>query len=139
MSASDYGETDGIGVSGFSLFVPRFRVPLEEWCKWTGSAWARVEKNVGRSFRVAGPHESIYTMAANAALSLIRKYEVNPEEIGYLALGTESSTDNSAGAIIVKGMLDQALFGSTTERVVRRAPCPVLTVRLAEHEFVDGD
>ena len=38
-----------------------------------------------------------------------------------------------------KGMLDQALFGSTTERVVRRAPCPVLTVRLAEHEFVDGD
>jgi nucleotide-binding universal stress UspA family protein len=38
-----------------------------------------------------------------------------------------------------KGMLDQALFGSTTERVVRRAPCPVLTVRLAEHAFVDGD
>lgn len=36
-----------------------------------------------------------------------------------------------------KGVLDQALFGSTTERVVRKAPCPVLTVRLAEHEFVD--
>lgn len=35
-----------------------------------------------------------------------------------------------------KGMLDQALFGSTTERVVRKAPCPVLTVRLSEHEFV---
>jgi nucleotide-binding universal stress UspA family protein len=38
-----------------------------------------------------------------------------------------------------KGMLDQALFGSTTERVVRRAPCPVLTVRMAGHEFVDND
>ena len=38
-----------------------------------------------------------------------------------------------------KGMLDQALFGSTTERVVRRAPCPVLTVRMAEHEFVECD
>ncbi len=38
-----------------------------------------------------------------------------------------------------KGMLDQALFGSTTERVVRRAPCPVLTVRKPEHEFVEGD
>jgi nucleotide-binding universal stress UspA family protein len=36
-----------------------------------------------------------------------------------------------------KGVLDQALFGSTTERVVRKAPCPVLTVRLSEHEFVD--
>lgn len=35
-----------------------------------------------------------------------------------------------------KGVLDQALFGSTTERVVRKAPCPVLTCRVAEHEFI---
>lgn len=35
-----------------------------------------------------------------------------------------------------KGVLDQALFGSTTERVVRKAPCPVLTCRVSEHEFV---
>jgi nucleotide-binding universal stress UspA family protein len=38
-----------------------------------------------------------------------------------------------------KGMLDQALFGSTTERVVRRAPCQVLSVRLAEHAFVHAE
>ncbi len=49
-------------------------------------------------------------------------------EIDMIVLGTHG-----------KGMLDQALFGSTTERVVRRAPCPVLTVRLSEHEFIDGD
>jgi nucleotide-binding universal stress UspA family protein len=36
-----------------------------------------------------------------------------------------------------KGVLDHALFGSTTERVVRKAPCPVLVCRLAEHEFID--
>jgi nucleotide-binding universal stress UspA family protein len=36
-----------------------------------------------------------------------------------------------------KGLLDTALFGSTTERVVRKAPCPVLTCRPAEHDFVD--
>jgi nucleotide-binding universal stress UspA family protein len=28
------------------------------------------------------------------------------------------------------------LIGSTTEKVVRKAPCPVLTVRPKEHEFV---
>ena len=49
-------------------------------------------------------------------------------EVDMIVLGTHG-----------KGMLDQALFGSTTERVVRRAPCPVLTVRQAEHEFVEGD
>jgi nucleotide-binding universal stress UspA family protein len=32
-----------------------------------------------------------------------------------------------------RGVLDHALFGSTTERVVRKAPCPVLTCRLPEH------
>ena len=32
--------------------------------------------------------------------------------------------------------LMHALIGSTAERVVRKAPCPVLTVRSGEHEFV---
>jgi nucleotide-binding universal stress UspA family protein len=38
-----------------------------------------------------------------------------------------------------RGVLDKALFGSTTERVVRKAPCPVLTCHLVEHEFVSPD
>lgn len=32
--------------------------------------------------------------------------------------------------------LKHALLGSTAERVVRHAPCPVLVVRQVEHEFV---
>jgi nucleotide-binding universal stress UspA family protein len=35
--------------------------------------------------------------------------------------------------------LKHALLGSTTERVVRHAPCPVLVVRPREHEFVRTD
>ena len=34
--------------------------------------------------------------------------------------------------------LKHVLMGSTAERVVRHAPCPVLTVRQHEHEFVDA-
>lgn len=53
------------------------------------------------------------------------------------------AAENAVDMIVLgthgKGVLDQALFGSTTERVVRRAPCPVLTVRTVEHEFVAGD
>jgi len=56
-----------------------------------------------------------------------------------LAQGTPSAEiiriakDEPVDLIVVgshgKGLLDHALFGSTTERVVRKAPCPVLTCR----------
>ena len=36
-----------------------------------------------------------------------------------------------------RGGVSHMLLGSIAEKVVRRAPCPVLTVRQPEHEFVD--
>ena len=38
-----------------------------------------------------------------------------------------------------RGTLAQILVGSVAERVVRTAPCPVLTVRHPEHEFIHAD
>ncbi|HVB37840.1 MAG TPA: universal stress protein [Vicinamibacterales bacterium] len=35
-----------------------------------------------------------------------------------------------------RGAVGHLLLGSVAERVVRKAPCPVLTVRHPEHEFV---
>jgi hydroxymethylglutaryl-CoA synthase len=98
-----------VGVSGCTVFLPPFRVRLQDWCEWTGNSWEKVRTNVGHSFRVAGPNDSVYTLAATAALRLIVNYDLNPEEIGFIGFGTESSTDNSAGGIIIRGMLDDAL------------------------------
>ena len=72
------------GVSAMSLYVPRLRVPLEAWCEWTGNAWDKISAVVGRSFRVPGRHENVYTMAANAVLRLIRQNDVDPARIGFL-------------------------------------------------------
>ncbi len=35
-----------------------------------------------------------------------------------------------------RGAIAHMLLGSTTEKVVRKAPCAVLTIRAGEHEFV---
>jgi nucleotide-binding universal stress UspA family protein len=71
-----------------------------------------------------------------AVSELVAQGKPSAEIIRYAA---ENGVDMIVLGTHGKGMLDQALFGSTTERVVRRAPCPVLTVRMAGHEFVDGD
>lgn len=98
-----------VGISGLAIYVPPYRVDLKRWCEWSGAEWEKIEQVVGTGFRLPGPQQSIYTMAANSVLRLIDAYNIDPCKVGYLALGTESSTDNSAGAVIIKGMVDGAL------------------------------
>ena len=38
-----------------------------------------------------------------------------------------------------RGALDRMLMGSVADKVIRQAPCPVLTVHYPEHEFVGPD
>lgn len=107
-----------------SLYVPPFRVQLRDWCEWTGNDWNKVKAVVGQSFRVCGRHENVYTMAANAVLRLILDNDLDPRRIGFLGLGTESSTDNAAGAVIVRGMLDRALPALGRPRLSRNLEVP---------------
>ena len=113
-----------IGISGLAAYVPPYRVWLEDWCKWTGNQWPKIREVVGRSFRVRGPDHSVYTLAATAVMRLIEQYDVDPGQVKFLGLGTESSTDNSAGAIIVKGMVDQALIARGKAPISRSCEVP---------------
>jgi nucleotide-binding universal stress UspA family protein len=51
----------------------------------------------------------------------------------------KSAKDKNADLIVIgthgRTGIDHMLFGSTAEKVVRKAPCPVLTVRIAGKEF----
>jgi hydroxymethylglutaryl-CoA synthase len=113
-----------IGISGFASYIPRYRVKLADWCKWTGDNWDKVRAVVGSSFRMRGPNENAYTMAATAVLRLIDQYQIDPQQVGYLALGTESSTDNSAGAVIVKGMVNKGLTATGKNKLRRACEVP---------------
>jgi len=113
-----------IGISGLAAYVPPYRVWLEDWCDWTNNQWPKIREVVGRSFRVRGPDHSVYTMAANAVLRLIEQYDVDPARVKFLGLGTESSTDNSAGAIIIKGMVDEALVARGRPPISRSCEVP---------------
>jgi len=56
---------------------------------------------------------------------------------------TDYSTTADIDVIVMgthgRGMLGHLFMGSVAERVVRIAPCPVLTLRNPEHEFVFPD
>jgi hydroxymethylglutaryl-CoA synthase len=112
------------GISAMSVYLPRFRVCLEDWCDWTGNSWNKVQTVVGHSFRVFGDHENVYTMAANAVLRLIQQNQIDPQSIGFLGFGTESSRDNSAGAVIIRGMVDRALEELGLPRLSRNLEIP---------------
>lgn len=113
-----------VGISGFAVYLPCYRVNLEDWCQWTGDIWDKVASVVGRSFRMRAPNENAYTMAATAVMRLIQRYDIDPRRVGYLALGTESSTDNSVGAVIVKGMVDDALRSLGSPALARHCEVP---------------
>ena len=73
---------------------------------------------------MAGPDEDIYTMAAAAALRLIEAHDVDPQRIGMIALGTESSVDNAVGAVVVRGMIDDALVHAGRPALPRAIEVP---------------
>jgi len=97
------------GLSGLALYVPRPRVELRALAAWTAADPAKLAAVVGDAFRVPQSDEDVYTMAAAAVLRLMQSQAIDPMRVGMLALGTESSLDNAVGAVIVRGMVDDAL------------------------------
>ncbi|MBC8067161.1 MAG: hydroxymethylglutaryl-CoA synthase family protein, partial [Deltaproteobacteria bacterium] len=114
------------GISGLALHVPRPRVDLRKFAVWTGADPGKLSAVIGDAFRVPQPDENVYTLAAAAAMRLITSYDIAPERVGMLALGTESSTDNAVGAVIVRGMVDDALVRAGRSPLPRDVEVPEL-------------
>jgi nucleotide-binding universal stress UspA family protein len=113
-------------VQDLALFVPDavavappVAAPVEQFTAAAREALERVVREnkldrlaVSREIREGAPFYEIIRFARE-------------NEIDLIVMGTHGHTG-----------LAHVLLGSVTERVVRKAPCPVLTVRDPEHEFV---
>jgi nucleotide-binding universal stress UspA family protein len=62
-------------------------------------------------------------LAGNPFLEIIRYAKAH--NVDLIVMGTHG-----------RGPIAHMLLGSVAEKVVRKSPCPVLTVREAQHEFV---
>ncbi len=124
MAVQPFSANPPVGISGMAIYVPPYRVDLERWSDWTGNDASKIRAVVGHAFRMPGPDQNVYTLAANAVLRLIAQYGIDPRRVGYLALGTESSIDNAAGAVIVRGLVDQALASEGKPVLARDCEVP---------------
>jgi nucleotide-binding universal stress UspA family protein len=99
--------------------VPPVAPPVEQFAAAAREALARVVREMGlgelrvqQHVREGTPFYEIIQLAREQAMDLI-------------VMGTHGHSG-----------LVHVLLGSVSEKVVRKAPCPVLTVRHPEHEFV---
>ncbi|HJR09806.1 MAG TPA: hypothetical protein VJ823_00165 [Rhodanobacteraceae bacterium] len=124
MASLPFALNPPVGISGMAVYLPPYRVDLERWCGWTGNDPAKTRAVVGHAFRMPGSDQNVYTLAANAVLRLIAQYDIEPRRVGYLAFGTESSIDNAAGAVIVRGLVDAALDAEGKPALARDCEVP---------------
>lgn len=99
---------------GFSL------ASLQE--QWMREATARVEKALSPDERTRYRAE-LTTVLGHPVMEILRYAE--SANVDLIVMGTHG-----------RGPLGHMVMGSVAERVVRKAPCPVLTVRHPEREFV---
>lgn len=90
------------------------------------AAWRLLNERLTDADRNEGRAQAVLETSdhpVDAIVAYARK-----EAIDLIVVGTQG-----------RGAMAQLLVGSVAERVVRTAPCPVLTVRHPEHEFVHSD
>jgi nucleotide-binding universal stress UspA family protein len=108
------------GAETYAAFVPDMQRDLEK------TARKRLDEMLIDSDG-SGPATRAVVMTSGSAAYAIVDY-ASENSIDLIVMGTHG-----------RGALAQLMMGSVAERVVRIAPCPVLTVRHPQHEFVRPD
>ena len=108
------------GAETYTAFVPDMQREIEN------AARTRLDEALIDSDG-SGPATKGVVMSSGSAPYAIVDY-ASENSIDLIVMGTHG-----------RGALAHLMMGSVAERVVRIAPCPVLTVRHPEHEFIQPD
>jgi len=137
--AAEYSPQDNaptVGIDDLAVYVPELYLPLEgEFARSRGIDPGKLIKGIGiERMAVPDAHEDAATMAAMSLLLLMRRSGLEPDRIGKIYVGTESSLDEAkAMGTYVIGMLEQVYGkGSFSEccTVEMKAACIATTLAL---------
>jgi len=109
------------------------RYPMDMYPGGFAELQADVERDAGKQLRALVADD----VKQLAAVSVVRSS--NAPAVTITRYAKEAGIDLIVMGTHGRGVLSHALLGSVGERVVRSAPCPVLTVRHPEHEFLAPD
>lgn len=103
-----------VGIDDIEAYVPRLYVDSKDFASWRNPGnpeelLSKMNNGIGISkMAIPDSNQDPATMAANAALRLIQRNNIKPEDIGRLYVATESAVDESkAMNSLVVGMLEQ--------------------------------
>ena len=105
---------------GFVTLMPELQKELQE------AAHTQLQAALAQG-QWRGPRPLASVITSNARAAAIIDFAKNAH-VDLIVIGTHG-----------RGGMSRLLLGSVAERVVRTAPCPVLTVHDPEHEFVQSD
>jgi nucleotide-binding universal stress UspA family protein len=108
------------GADTFSAIAPQLQSELE------AAARRQLDERLIDSDKSDPPTLRVVLTACSPAYTIVEY--AKDKKIDLIVMGTHG-----------RGALAHVMMGSVAERVVRIAPCPVLTVKHPEHEFVVPD
>lgn len=147
--ATDFGEAAGAALTYGRTLARTFGAALhvlhiadDVYMKMGGDSFLAVLPDLQRD---------VEANASRRLDGLLADHEAMPPRVKKIVVTSAATAmtivqyakDNNIDLIIVgthgRGAVAHLLVGSVAERVVRTAPCPVLTVRHPEHEFIQPD
>ena len=80
-----------VGIVGYGVYIPRYRIKVEEIAKVWGTDAERVKRGLSLEEKsVPGPDEDAATLAVEAARNAVKRSGINPQDIGAIYVGSES-------------------------------------------------